>query len=109
MVNEILTAAGIQGRRGRFTGKAPATYVVWLDDVTTEQGPDPLSGVPQLRQHDISLELYETKPDDAAETALEVAMSDKGLNWTKQDRYWLQSEQLYQVVYEFTFYEKRRA
>lgn len=106
MVKSILTAAGIQGRRGRFTGKAPDIYVVWMDDITTD-GPDGLPNA--LRRHDVTLELYEGKPDDAAETALETAIAAEGLAYTKQDRYWLQTEQLYQVVYEFSYHEKRRA
>lgn len=104
MVNKILTAAGVPYRRGRFTAKAPATYIVYMDDITTD-GPD---GHPWIRQHDITVELYENKPDDAAEAAVEAAISAAGLNWTKQDRYWLQTEQLYQVLYNFTYYEKRR-
>ena len=104
MVKSILTAAGIQGRRGRFTGQKPASYVVWLDDVTTD-GPD---GLPMVHRHDITLELYEDKPDAVAEANLEAAIAAAGLQYTKQDRYWLQSEQQYQVLYEFTYYEKRR-
>ena len=104
MVNDILTAAGIQGRRGRFTGAKPGSYVVWMDGHTTD-GPD---GRPCVIQHDVTLELYENKPDDAAEAALEAAIAAAGLHYSKQDRYWLQTEQLYQVVYEFTYYEKRR-
>lgn len=103
MVNEILTAAGIPGRRGRFTGKADV-YAVWLDDITTD-GPD---GLPQILQHDVTVELYEDRPDDEKEAALEEAIAAAGLQWTKQDRYWLQTEQQYQVIYEFTYYEKRR-
>jgi hypothetical protein len=106
MVKKILTAAGVQGRRGRFTGSKPVSYVVWLDDQTTE-GPDDQPGA--LIRHDITLELYEDKPDNAAEAALEAALAAEGLQYTKQDRYWLQSEQQYQVIYEFTYYEKRRA
>ena len=105
MVKKILSTAGVQGRRGRFTGGKPASYVVWLDDVTTE-GPDDLPGA--LLRHDVTLELYEDKPDDAAETSLEAAIVAEGLQYTKQDRYWLQSEQQYQVIYEFTYYDKRR-
>lgn len=104
MVNDILTAAGIKGRRGRFTGNPPSTYAVWMDDITTD-GPD---GRPWIRQHDITIELYESKPDDAKEAALEAALEAHGLHYTKQDRYWLQSEQMYQVIYEFTYYTKRR-
>lgn len=104
MVDKILKAAGLKGRRGRFTSKPPASYVVWLDDITTD-GPD---GLPLIYRHDVTLELYESKPDDAAEAALEAALAEAGLHFTKQDRYWLQTEQLYQVIYDFTYYEKRR-
>ena len=34
------------------------------------------------------------------------AKSIKMEQWDKQDRYWLQDEQRYQVVYEFEFTEK---
>lgn len=104
MVSDILTAAGVKGRRGRFTGAAPSTYAVWMDDLTTD-GPD---GIPRIIRHDVTLELYEHKPDDAKEAALEAAIAAAGLHYTKQDRYWLETEQLYQVIYEFTYYEKRR-
>lgn len=105
MVNNILTASGIPYRRGRFTAGSIPTYAVYTDDITTD-GPD---GHPWVRRHDITVELYENKPDDAAEAALEAAIADAGLQWTKQDRYWLQTEQQYQVIYEFYYFEKRRA
>jgi hypothetical protein len=77
-----------------------------MDDVTTD-GPDGLPNA--LRRHDVTMELYEDRPDDATETALEAAIAAEGLQYSKQDRYWLQSEQQYQVIYEFTYNEKRRA
>ena len=104
MVNDILTAAGVPSRRGRFTGAKPATYAVYMDDVSTD-GPD---GLPRILRHDITVELYEDRPDDAAEAALEAAIAAAGLQWTKQDRYWLQTEQQYQVIYEFYYFEKVR-
>ena len=104
MVNSILTASGIPYRRGRFTAGNVSTYAVFTDDITTD-GPD---GHPWVFRHDITVELYEAKPDDAAEKALEAAIASAGLQWTKQDRYWLQTEQQYQVIYEFYDFEKRR-
>lgn len=105
MVNKILTAAGVAHRRGRYTGKAK-TYAVWMDDQTTK-GSD---GQPQLLvQHDITVELYEGTPDDVIESAIEAAIAAEGLQYIKQDRYWLATEQMYQVIYEFTYFEKRRA
>ncbi len=109
MVNKILTASGIKYRRGRFTGKLPEKYIVYMDDHDTTPGPDCVPGAPQVVQHDVTVELYTAKPDDAAETAVETAITDADLHYTKQDRYWLQTEQLYQTIYEFTYIEKRRA
>ena len=105
MVDKILTAAGLTYRRGRYIGKADA-YAVYMDDLTT-MGPDgrPLG----LVRHDATVELYVTSSDGVLEAALEEAIAAEGLQFEKQDRYWLQAEQCYQVVYDFTFFEKRRA
>lgn len=105
MVKEILTAAGVQHRRGRFPSPPAGTYAVWTDDVTTD-GPDGMP--PCIFTHDYTVELYEPRPDDAAEAAVEAAISARGLHWSKQDRYWITSEQMYQVIYNFTHIEKRR-
>ncbi len=105
MVNSILTASGIAYRRARFVGNQPPTYAVYLDDVTAE-GSDGAEVL--VLRHDITVELYESKPNDAAEAAIEAAIEAAGLAWTKQDRYWLQTEQLYQVIYEFSYNTKRR-
>lgn len=104
MVNEILTAAGLTYRRTRFPRPPAGTYAVYMDDVTTD-GPD---GQARIFTHNTTVEVYSPKPDDGAETALEAAITAAGLQWTKQDRYWLDTEQLYQVVYEFEYIEKRR-
>lgn len=105
MVNNILDTAGIKYRETRFPHPPAGTYAVYMDDVSTD-GPD---GMNLILTHDITIELYESKPDDAAEVALEAAMDAAGVRWTKQARYWLQDEQRYQVIYEFTYYTKRRA
>lgn len=105
MVNEILAAAGIQGRGSRFAKPPAGTYAVWFDDITTD-GPDGMP--PRLFTHDVTMEVYAPKKDDAALEALEAAISAKGLNWTKQDWLWIKSEQMYQAIYEFTYIEKRR-
>ena len=104
MVDKILTAAGVRHRRGRFPEPPAGTYAVYMDDITTD-GPDRQS---RILRHDATVELYEPRPDDASEAAVEAAITAEGLQWTKQDRYWLQSEQLYQVIYEFSYFEKRR-
>ena len=105
MIKSILTAAGVQFKRSRFPQPPAGTYAVYMDDVETE-GPD---GINAILRHDVTVELYEPKPDDAAEAAIEAQLDAAGLTWAKQDRYWLQEEQRYQVIYEFTYIEKRRA
>ena len=103
MVKQILTSSGIPFRRARYPSPPAGTYIVYMDDITTD-GPD---GLNWLYTHDITLEVYEPKPDDAAEATIEAALNAAGIAWTKQERYWLQSEQRYQVVYEFSYTEKR--
>lgn len=105
MVKEILTAAGIQERGSRFVKPPAGTYAVWFDDTDTD-GPDGMP--PRIFTHSVTVELYEPKKDDAAVVALEAEMNARGLHWTKQDRLWIQSEQMYQTIYEFTYIEKRR-
>lgn len=105
MVSEILTAAGIQERGSRFTKPPAGTYAVWFDDIETD-GPDGMP--PCIFTHNCTIELYEPKKDPAAVTALEAELTSRGLKWTKQDRYWIASEQMYQTIYEFTHIEKRR-
>lgn len=103
MIDKILKAAGIDYRRTRFPKPPAGTYAVYMDDISTD-GPD---GINRIFTHDYTVEVYEPKPDDAAEAAIEAAINAAGLQWTKQDRYWLQDEQRYQVIYEFTHREKR--
>ena len=87
MVKELLTAAGIPNRRGRFVKPPAGTFAVWMDDIETD-GPDGMP--PQIFTHNVTVELYEDKPDDAAVASLEAQLSAAGLHWTKQDRYWIQ-------------------
>lgn len=105
MVKEILTAAGIKERGSRHTKPPAGTYAVWFDDIETD-GPDGMP--PRIFKHSVTIELYEPKKDEAAVAALEASLTAAALKWTKQDRLWLQSEQMYQSIYEFTYIEKRR-
>ena len=104
MVNSILQAAGVKYRKARFFPPPAGTYAVYTDDILND-GPD---GLNLIQTHDIVVEVYEPAPDDAAEAALEAAMDAAEVRWQKQGRLWLQEEQRYQVIYEFTYYTNRR-
>lgn len=103
MVTEILTAAGLKHRRNRFPSPPAGTFAIWMDDKQTD-GPDGMP--PCIFTHNVTIEVYEPHPDENAQAALEAAMSARGLHWSKQDRYWIQQEQLYQTIYEFIYTEK---
>ena len=105
MVTNILKEAGVKFRQSRYTAKPlPDTYVVYFDD-REATGAD---GINCLITHKITVEVYESKPDEATEAAIEAALDARGLEWTSQARYWIHDEQRYQVIYEFTYIEKRR-
>ena len=105
MVTKILTRAGVKFRQSRYTAKPlPATYAVYLDDREVN-GAD---GINCLITHNITIEVYESKPDPEAEDAIEEALDFYGLEWSSQSRYWIAEEQRYQIIYEFTYIEKRR-
>lgn len=106
MIKTIMQAAGISNRRTRYPSPPATAYAVYTDDVTTD-GPD---GINAIYTHDYTVELYTHNPEEAdtAEANMEKALDAAGRVWGKQDRLWLQSEQLYQTVYGFTHIEKRR-
>ena len=104
MIKTILNAAGLPSGQGRVPNPPAGTYAVYFDDVTAD-GPD---GYNRIFTHEIMVELYEPKHDDEAEAALEAELNARGIPWTKQARYWLDSIRRYQVVYEFAYTEKRR-
>ena len=110
MIKQILTAAGVLHRRARFNKPPDTTYAVYFDDVAVDAAdrvtPPTGAGLPRVFHHDVRIELYEPKPDDEAEAAIEAEMDARGLPWSKEDRYWLQDVQRYQVLYEFSYTSK---
>lgn len=109
MINEILTATGVEFAQARFITMPKGTHAVYFDDVETETA-DPVAsaGMPRIYHHNVTVELYEPAPDDAAEAAIEAELDARGLPWNKQDRYWLKDLQRYQVVYEFEYTNKTK-
>lgn len=110
MIDEILTAAGVKHRKARFLKPPADTYAVYFDDIEIDSAdrvsPPTRAGLPKVENHSARIELYEPKPDDETEQAIEAELNARGIPWTKEDRYWLQDVQRYQVLYEFDFYTK---
>lgn len=106
MVKTILTEAGfVEGEtfeETQFISPPDGTYAVFNDSFTC-RGAD---GKNLLKEHNGTIELYSDFPDPDAEARLEAAFDAYAIEYEKSDRIWIQSEQLYEVVYTFDFITK---
>lgn len=102
MVNTILQGAGLPYKESRFLKPPTTTYAIYNDSIERRGG----DNINLISQHDVDIELYEYAPDPEAEKAIEDQFDKLGIEYTKLSRTWLNSEQLYQVVYDFTYYQK---
>lgn len=102
MVDKILKPTGIPYKESRFLKPPKKTYAVY-DDSVNRRGADNIN---LITQHDVTIELYEYEKDSASEALIESQFDALGVEYLKQSRYWIQEEQLYQVVYEFSYTEK---
>lgn len=102
MIDEILTALGVPYRETMFVRSPAEDYAIYMDEITAD-GPDDENSI---FTHDITVELYEVKPNATLEEAFEGILNSKGLKWSKQSRFWIAEAQRYQVIYEFTYITK---
>lgn len=106
MVKRILTGAGFEEgktfKETRFLTPPKTTYAVYLDSFTRRGG----DGINLIKEHLYIIELYSYKADPTAEANIEKMFDTLGIEYEKSERNWLESEQLYQVVYTFNFIEK---
>lgn len=102
MINDILTPVGLPYRETAFPRSPAGDYIVYHDDVTAD-GPD---GYNRIYTHDVTVELYATAPNPAAEAALEAELDRLGIHWAKQSRLWVDGAQRYQTAYDFTYITK---
>lgn len=106
MVKRILTGAGFEEgktfKETRFLKPPKETYAVYIDSYN-RRGAD---GLNLITEHSISIELYSYSPDPDAENRIETMLDELGIEYDKEPRYWIQSEQLYQTIYTFSYIEK---
>lgn len=106
MVKQILTDAGfVEGitfKETRFLSPPKTTYTIFMDSFT-KRGADCLN---LITEHDYTIELYSYAQDPEAESRIEAILDQYGIDFSKDNRYWINDEQLYQVVYTFNFIEK---
>ena len=106
MVEKILTEAGFVKdetyAETQFNTPPRTTYAVFSDSFT-RRGAD---GLNLIKDHTYTIEVYFEWPDPETEKKIEAIFDKYGIEFDKGDRYWIQAEQMYQVVYTFNFIEK---
>ena len=106
MIKDILNRAGfVEGKtykETRFIKPPKETYVVYMDSFSA-RGADSRNLV---KDHDYTIELYSDVPDQEAEARIESNLDFFQIEYEKSERYWLQSEQMFQVVYNFNIIQK---
>lgn len=102
MVNEILNKTGLPFKESRFLSPPKSTYAIYNLELDRRGGDD----INLVSQYDATIELYEYAPDPGAEKTLEEILDSYGVEFSKDSRYWIDSEQLYQVIYNFSYIKK---
>ena len=106
MVKQILTDAGFieneTFKETRFNRPPQTTYAVYLDSIT-RRGSDKFN---LITEHSVDIELYEYYPDRDSEAKIEAEFDRLGIEYSKESRYWIETEQLYQVIYTFNSISK---
>lgn len=106
MVKKLLTEAGFElnktFKETRFLKPPKTSYCVYFDSFTRRGG----DSVNLIKEHIYSVELYSYTVDIESEAKIEKALDKYAIDYEKSDRYWLESEQLYQVIYNFDYIEK---
>lgn len=99
-----LNEAGITNRPTVFRKVPHGTFAVYFDSVDNDQSADLINNV---RSHDVTIEIYEEKQDFKARSALEAAMDERDIKWDRADTVWLEEEQYYETIYNFSYIERR--
>ncbi len=106
MVKEILNRAGFVEnetfKETRFLKPPKSTYAIYTD-AYNRRGADSLN---LIKEHTYSIELYAYIADPDAEKRIEQTLDQYGIQFDKEERYWIQTEQLYQTIYTFQYIEK---
>lgn len=106
MIKKILNHAGFVEnetfKETRFLKPPKSTYAIYLDSYEVIGSDD--KNLAEL--HSSTIELYSTKIDPESEKRLTEAFNFYRIKYVKGERTWLESEQLYQVVYDFEFNKK---
>lgn len=104
MVDNIFKDTNIPYKETRFIKAPSTTYAIYTDSIN-RRGGDTKNF---LVDHRIFIELYSSSLDHESEEKLETNLDAYVMNYNKSERVWLNDEKKYQVIYDFSYTEKRR-
>ena len=96
-----LETTGLKVSEERFLKPPPLPYVVFTDN-TEIGGADDKNCI---ADRSINVELYSLKVDHISETLIENLLNEKAIDF-KRDRVWIDTEMMFETIYDFNLVEK---
>lgn len=96
-----LENTGMKVAEERFLKPPAPPYVIFTDNIDIG-GADNKNCI---ADRNISIELYSLKIDHISENLIENLLNEKAINY-KRDRIWLDTEMLFETIYDFKLIEK---
>jgi len=100
-IKEWLEAIGLKVSEEEFSMPPPFPYIIFRD-ATGISGSDNRNCI---ADRGISVELYSLKVDHISEQSIENLLNEKPVSF-KRDRVWIDTEKMFETIYDFNFVEK---
>jgi hypothetical protein len=100
-IKKLLESTGMKVIKVMFIKPPQLPYLIYLESIS-KQGSDYKNNI---SDRNITVELYSNKIDEASEKLVEDLLDDNFIEYLKS-RIWVDSEKLFQTIYEFSLYEK---
>lgn len=96
-----LDTTGLNVSEERFLKPPVLPYIIFTDN-SDVSGADNKNCI---ANRNISVELYSSKVDHVSETLIENLLNEKSTGY-KRDRIWIDTEMIFETIYDFNFIEK---
>jgi hypothetical protein len=100
-VKTWLESTGLKVSEERFIKPPPLPYIIFTENKDVSGADDRNC----IASRDISIELYALKVDHLSEELIECLLNKMAIGF-KRDRIWLDTEMMFETVYDFTLIEK---
>jgi hypothetical protein len=96
-----LEATGLKVSEERFLKPPPLPNIVFTENKDVSGSDDKNC----IASRDISIELYSLKVDHSSEDSIESLLNEKAISF-KRDRIWIDTEGMFETIYDFNLVEK---